>query len=110
MTERRFNEAEVAAIFERATEAQQTGQRQLPSGEGMTLAQLQEIGRVTAATLIAAALGINDPESTASMAFRGHGRRDVRHRCASAAEMGAAPAPADGGDSRTAHGPEAMRT
>lgn len=45
MTERRFNEAEVAAIFERATEAQQTGQRQLPSGEGMTLAQLQEIGR-----------------------------------------------------------------
>jgi hypothetical protein len=45
MTERRFNEAEVAAIFERAAEAQQTGQRQLPSGEGMTLAQLQEIGR-----------------------------------------------------------------
>jgi len=45
MTERRFNEAEVAAIFERATEAQQTGQRQLPSGEGMTLAELQEIGR-----------------------------------------------------------------
>jgi hypothetical protein len=45
MSERRFNEAEVAAIFERATEAQQTGQRQLPSGEGMTLAQLQEIGR-----------------------------------------------------------------
>lgn len=44
MTERRFNEAEVAAIFERATEAQ-TGQRQLPSGEGMTLAELQEIGR-----------------------------------------------------------------
>jgi hypothetical protein len=45
MSERKFNEAEVAAIFERAAEAQQTGQRQLPSGEGMTLAQLQEIGR-----------------------------------------------------------------
>ncbi|HEY8176651.1 MAG TPA: hypothetical protein VIF32_13210 [Gemmatimonadaceae bacterium] len=45
MTERRFNEAEVAAIFERAAEAQQTGQRQLPSGEGMTLSELQEIGR-----------------------------------------------------------------
>ena len=45
MTERRFNEAEVAAIFERATEAHHAGQRQLPSGEGMTLAQLQEIGR-----------------------------------------------------------------
>jgi hypothetical protein len=45
MTERRFNEAEVAAIFERATEEQQTGQRQLTVGDGMTLAQLQEIGR-----------------------------------------------------------------
>ena len=45
MTERRFDEAEVAAIFERAAEAQQTGQRQLPSGEGMTLAELQDIGR-----------------------------------------------------------------
>ena len=45
MTERRFNEAEVAAIFERATEAQQAGRRQLPSGEGMTLSDLQDIGR-----------------------------------------------------------------
>lgn len=45
MTERRFNEAEVAAIFERAAEAQHTSQRQLPTGDGMTLTQLQEIGR-----------------------------------------------------------------
>jgi hypothetical protein len=45
MTERRFNEDEVAAIFQRAAEAQQTSQRQLPSGEGMTLSELQEIGR-----------------------------------------------------------------
>ena len=45
MTERRYNEDEVAAIFERAAEAQQAGRRQLPSGEGMTLADLQEIGR-----------------------------------------------------------------
>jgi hypothetical protein len=45
MPERRFNEAEVAAIFEKATEAQHIGQRQLPSGEGMTLAELQLIGR-----------------------------------------------------------------
>ena len=44
MTERRFNEAEVAAIFEKAAEAQHTGARQLPSGEGMTLAELQAIG------------------------------------------------------------------
>lgn len=45
MSERRFNEAEVEAIFKRAAEAQQTGQRQLPMGEGMTLTDLQEIGR-----------------------------------------------------------------
>jgi hypothetical protein len=45
MTERRFNEAEVAAIFERAAEAQQPGGRQLPSGTGMSLTELQEIGR-----------------------------------------------------------------
>jgi hypothetical protein len=47
MTERRYSEAEVAGIFERAAEAQQTegSQHQLSSREGMTLAQLQEIGR-----------------------------------------------------------------
>ena len=45
MTNRRFNEAEVAAIFKMAAEAQHTGQPQLPSGEGMTVAQLQEIAR-----------------------------------------------------------------
>ena len=46
MSERRFNEAEVAAIFERAAEAQQPGLRgSSSSADGMTLAQLQEIGR-----------------------------------------------------------------
>ncbi|HEY8165512.1 MAG TPA: hypothetical protein VIF83_08165 [Gemmatimonadaceae bacterium] len=45
MTERRFNEAEVAAIFERAAEAQQTRRVPLASSEGMTLAEIQEIGR-----------------------------------------------------------------
>lgn len=45
MSERRFNEAEVAAIFERAAEAQHKSQRQLPSTEGMTLTELQDIGR-----------------------------------------------------------------
>ncbi|MGQ0639241.1 MAG: hypothetical protein ACT4P6_00480 [Gemmatimonadaceae bacterium] len=49
MTERRFNEVEVAAIFERATEAREIPQRELPSGEGegegLTLAELKEIGR-----------------------------------------------------------------
>jgi hypothetical protein len=45
MTDRRFNEDEVAAIFKQATESQQTPQRQSPSGEGLTLAEIQEIGR-----------------------------------------------------------------
>lgn len=45
MADRRFDEAEVAEIFERATEAQRTGHHRLPSGEGMTLSELQAIGR-----------------------------------------------------------------
>jgi hypothetical protein len=45
MTDRRFSEEEVATIFRDATEASQGQRRDLPSGEGMTLAQLQEIGR-----------------------------------------------------------------
>jgi hypothetical protein len=45
MTDRRFNEEEVAAIFKQATEAKQTPQRELPSGEGLTLVEIQEIGR-----------------------------------------------------------------
>jgi hypothetical protein len=44
MSERRFNEEEVAAIFERAAEAQQKNRYQLGPGEGMTLTDLQEIG------------------------------------------------------------------
>lgn len=45
MSDRRFNEEEVATIFQLATEAQQSPQPRLPSGEGLTLAELQEIGR-----------------------------------------------------------------
>lgn len=46
LKERRFNEAEVAAIFAQASEAQaQSPGLQLPSGEGLTLTELQEIGR-----------------------------------------------------------------
>ena len=45
MSERRFTEAEVASIFERATESAPASQPQLASGEGMTLAELQAIGR-----------------------------------------------------------------
>ncbi len=45
MNQRRYSEEEVAAIFQRAAEAQQGARRRLPAGEGMTLADLQEIGR-----------------------------------------------------------------
>jgi hypothetical protein len=45
MSDRRFNEAEVAAILEKAAEAQHAGARQLPSGEGMTLSEVQAIAR-----------------------------------------------------------------
>ncbi len=43
--ERRYSEEDAAAIFQRAAEAQEGRRPQLPSGEGMTLAELQEIGR-----------------------------------------------------------------
>lgn len=45
MSERRFSETEVAEIFERATRQQSTVPRQASTAEGMTLAQLQDIGR-----------------------------------------------------------------
>src|SRR4051812_35224004 len=45
MSERQFSEQEVAEIFERATRQQTATLRQQSTGRGMTLAQLQEIGR-----------------------------------------------------------------
>jgi hypothetical protein len=45
MSERRFTESEVAEIFERAAREQSSALRQAPTADGMTLAQLQEIGR-----------------------------------------------------------------
>ena len=45
MTERRYTEDEVAEIFRRATETAVRARGQAPTGEGMTLAQLQDIGR-----------------------------------------------------------------
>jgi hypothetical protein len=45
MSDRKFNDEEVAAIFARATELQNVTPRALPSAEGMSLAELQSIGR-----------------------------------------------------------------
>jgi hypothetical protein len=45
MSERRYSDVEVAAIFEHASKAQSGDASQLTTAAGMTLAQLQDIGR-----------------------------------------------------------------
>jgi hypothetical protein len=45
MMERRYNDDEVDAIFARASEVEPEGPRQLHSGEGRTLSELQAIGQ-----------------------------------------------------------------
>jgi hypothetical protein len=59
MTERRYTDDEAAAIFKRAAKNQQSVRRQLPPTDGMTLADLQEIGREVGipAEMIAEAAG-----------------------------------------------------
>src|SRR5687768_4485025 len=74
MTDRRFNEAEVDAIFKRATETQQARGRQLSSGDGMTLAELQEIGReagIAPELVRQAALSIQQAGTASSRRFLG---------------------------------------
>ena len=55
MDDRRYNEQEVAEIFGRAAEAQGDATRALPPGEGMTLAELQDIGQQVGMTANAVA-------------------------------------------------------
>lgn len=45
MSERRYSDDEVAEIFARASETEQGARRQLPASEGLTLAELQQIGQ-----------------------------------------------------------------
>ncbi|HYV96358.1 MAG TPA: hypothetical protein VE967_02760 [Gemmatimonadaceae bacterium] len=45
MSERRYTEAEVAAIFERAARREDAGAPEARATDGMTLAQIREIGR-----------------------------------------------------------------
>jgi hypothetical protein len=74
MTERRYSEEEVTAIFERAAEAQQTTRRQVASGEGMTLADLQEIGRevgIPPESIANAARSLDHSSSAAARKFLG---------------------------------------
>ncbi|MDP1891452.1 MAG: hypothetical protein Q8K55_11230 [Gemmatimonadaceae bacterium] len=55
MNDRRYNEQEVAEIFGRAAEAQGDATRALTPGEGMTLAELQDIGQQVGMTAAAVA-------------------------------------------------------
>jgi hypothetical protein len=74
MTERRYSEEEVAAIFERAAEAQQAVRRQLPAGTGMTLADLRTIGHevgIPAELVDQAALSIEQHGREATRNFLG---------------------------------------
>jgi hypothetical protein len=75
MSERRFNEAEVAAIFERATKVPQPELRQSSSTDGgMTLAELQEIGRdvgIPAESITLAARSIDQVQPSVSRTILG---------------------------------------
>lgn len=74
MTERRYDEQEVAEIFGRATEAQRALAPQLPSGERLTLVELQEIGRqvgVTADAVADAARSLDRHEPRFRRSFLG---------------------------------------
>ena len=73
-TERRYDEDEVAAIFERATLVRQSERPELSGGEGMTLAELQSIGRdvgIEPDVVAEAALALDRPESPAARRFLG---------------------------------------
>jgi hypothetical protein len=58
MTERRYNDEEVSAIFAKAAEGPQVHPLQVPQAEGLTLAELQEIGREVGITPEAVALAV----------------------------------------------------
>jgi hypothetical protein len=72
--ERRFNEAEVAAILERATTRDESGRQMVPSGEGLTLSQLQDIGReigISPRVIAESAELLDDDARTATRRFLG---------------------------------------
>jgi hypothetical protein len=71
MSERRFSDDEVAAIFERATSAQRPSQQRTTSATGLTLAQLEQIGSEVG-------VPAEDIRQAARMVSRG-GTSQVRH-------------------------------
>jgi hypothetical protein len=74
MNERRYSEDEVAAIFERAAEAQQAVRRTLSPGEGLTLTDLRAIGHevgIPAELVDLAARSVDQQGREASRTFLG---------------------------------------
>ena len=74
MADRRYNDKEMAAIFRAATEGQQSPQREVPSDEGLTLVDLQAIGRevgISPAAVAQAAQALDIRQGAASRTFLG---------------------------------------
>ena len=74
MTDRRYDDKEIAAIFRAATEGPLSPQRQVPPEEGLTLADLQAIGRevgISPAAVAQAAQALDIRRETAARTFFG---------------------------------------
>jgi hypothetical protein len=74
MTERRYSDEEVDAIFARASEVELEGRQRLQSGDGRTLAELQAIGReagLSAEAVAQAARALDEPEQPVPARFLG---------------------------------------
>jgi len=72
--ERRFSDDEAAAIFDQAARAEQRVRSEAPHAEGMTLTQLQDIGReagIPAHLVAAAAKSLDQPAPGAPRRFLG---------------------------------------
>jgi hypothetical protein len=74
MTERRYTDAEIADIFQRAAETPPVGAGPTTPAHGLTLSELQEIGRdvgIPADSIARAALAVGRPDPLAARRFLG---------------------------------------
>jgi hypothetical protein len=74
MTDRRYNDKEIAAIFRAASEGPLSPQREVPPEEGLTLADLQAIGRevgISPAAVAQAAQALDIRREAAARTFLG---------------------------------------
>ena len=74
MTDRRYNDKEIAAIFRAASEGPLSPQQEVPPEEGLTLADLQAIGRevgISPAAVAQAAQALDIRRETAARTFLG---------------------------------------